>query len=38
MEKDIADGIGLLKSVVKPASHWRKLLHMPTSKGALLRR
>ncbi|PNF36860.1 MTO1-like protein, mitochondrial [Cryptotermes secundus] len=37
MEKDIADGIGLLKLVVKPASQWRKLLHMPTSKGTLLK-
>jgi hypothetical protein len=38
MEKDIADGTELLKSIIKPASQWRKLLHMPVSKGTLLKR
>jgi hypothetical protein len=38
MERNIADGIQLLKSVVKPAAHWRELLHMPTSKATLLKR
>jgi tRNA U34 5-carboxymethylaminomethyl modifying enzyme MnmG/GidA len=38
MESDIADGTELLKSVIKPASQWRKLLRMPVSKGTLLKR
>lgn len=38
MERNIADGIEFLKSIVKPANHWRQLLHMPTAKGTLLKR
>jgi hypothetical protein len=38
METNIADGIEFLKSVVKPANHWRQLLHMPAAKGTLLKR
>lgn len=38
MERNIADGIQLLKSIVKPATHWRELLRMPTSKATLLKR
>lgn len=37
MERNIADGIELLKSIVKPANHWRQLLHMPAAKGTLLK-
>ncbi|KDR21418.1 protein MTO1 homolog, mitochondrial [Zootermopsis nevadensis] len=37
MERNIADGIQLLKSIVKPATHWRELLRMPTSKATLLK-
>lgn len=38
MERNIADGIEFLKSIVKPANHWRQLLHMPAAKGTLLKR
>jgi hypothetical protein len=38
MKTNIEDGIELLKSIVKPAPQWRQLLHMPPSKGTLLRR
>jgi tRNA uridine 5-carboxymethylaminomethyl modification enzyme len=37
MERNIADGIEFLKSIVKPANHWRQLLHMPAAKGTLLK-
>ncbi|XP_069669204.1 protein MTO1 homolog, mitochondrial isoform X2 [Periplaneta americana] len=35
MKEDISNGIQLLKSFVKPSSHWRDILGMPASKGAL---
>ncbi|PSN46548.1 Protein MTO1 [Blattella germanica] len=35
MEKDIKDGIGLLKSIVKPIPHWRQMLGLPPAKGTL---
>jgi hypothetical protein len=38
MDRNIADGTGLLKSVVKPTNHWRELLQMPPAKGSLLKR
>jgi NAD/FAD-utilizing enzyme apparently involved in cell division len=38
MERNIADGIEFLKSIVNPANHWRHLLHMPAAKGTLLKR
>lgn len=37
MENDLADGIQLLKSVMKPLGHWRQLMGMPSTKGTFLR-